>query len=94
MSDEPGTPSPPRPEIGPFVLLGVPVLVEVATIYFLIAVETPLSPWVHDLLARRFGMVILAAVGLMAVLVVMFVLLSWIEWRHRRGSRTPPGMGE
>jgi hypothetical protein len=73
-----------------WILIGVPFLVEVGTVYFLMAVETPLTPWVDRLLGRRGGVIVIAAIGLLVVIGVMISLLTWLERRQHRASPPSP----
>jgi hypothetical protein len=74
------------PNHGPLLILGLPFAVEILTLYVLIAVETPLTPFVARLQQSAFGLFALACMGLIVVCVVMIVVLTILERRHRRGA--------
>jgi hypothetical protein len=68
------------------LLVGLPIAVEILTMYVLIGLETPLTPLVRRLQQNGFGIFALACFGLVVVCVVMFAVLSMAERRHRRRS--------
>ena len=72
------------PHHGPFLVLGLPFALEVATLYFLITVETPLTPLVGRLQESAFGLFVLACFGLLVVCAVMPIVLTIAERRRRR----------
>ncbi len=86
---------------GCFVVIGVPIVVEVATIAFLILVETPFTPTVQRMLKTAPGLVALSASAFFVVCIVMIAVLGFYDRRKARrrarralGSRSVPPTGE
>jgi Co/Zn/Cd efflux system component len=76
---------------GSLVYIGVLGAAQVAILYVLLAVETPLSPAVHRLVEKPSGVIVLALFGLSVVVVGMWAFTSWAE-RHQKkqeGSDRP-----
>ena len=74
--------NPPSP--GPFIILGLPIALQLLTMFLLVGIDTPLRPWVLRTMERPAGALLLSTMGLGVVLVVMMVVLNWIEWRQKR----------
>ena len=69
---------------GALVFLGLPCALQVVAMYVLVAVETPLSPFVARLLERPIGIFVLAMIGFTFVCIVMWGVLTWAERRYKR----------
>jgi hypothetical protein len=85
MPAAPAAANPPSPS--PFIILGLPIAVQVIAMFVLVGLDTPLRPWVLRTMERPMGVILLSAIGLGVVCVVMIVVLSWIEWRQKRPQR-------
>lgn len=83
---EVGAPPPARDPDDPgcFVIIGIPVAVEIATIAFLILVETPFTPTVQRMLKTAPGLVALSASAFFVVCIVMIAVLTFYDWRKAR----------
>ncbi len=78
--------NPPSP--GPFIILGLPIAVQVLAMFVLVGIDTPIRPWVLRTMERPVGAILLSTMGLGVVCVVMIVVLNWFEWRKKRASRS------
>ena len=58
--------------------------VEVAILYAVIALDTPLTPLVHRLLENPAGVFTLVMCVVMILIVGMIGFLSWAEWLHKK----------
>lgn len=67
--------------------IGILGSVEVAIIYVLLAVDTPLAPFVRPLVEKPIGVLVLALFGLSLVTVGMWGFTSWAEWYHKKQER-------
>lgn len=80
---------PPR-DYTALIVLGTLVCVEVALLYVLIAVETPLSPLVRRALDNPAGIFAVVMVVVTLLCFGMAGFLSWAEWLHKRRARDGP----
>ena len=69
------------------LILAVLGLVEVALLYVLIALETPLTPLVQRLLRSPLGVFSLVMWVVSILVVGMWGLTSWAARRHKKRSR-------
>ena len=89
ISSPPAAPAPANASSpGPLIVLGLPIAVQVLAMFLLVGIDTPLRPWVLRTMERPAGVLVLSGSGLAVVVVVMFVVLSWIEWRQKRQRQT------
>jgi hypothetical protein len=89
---QPMTPVAPAPAAnpsspGPFIVLGLPIALQLVAMFVLVGIDTPLRPWVLRTMDRPAGALLLSAMGFGVVVVVMIVVMSWIEWRQKRVQR-------
>jgi hypothetical protein len=74
----------PRRDYTALILIVALGVAEVAILYVLIAVETPLTPLVRRLLANPAGMFTLVISVVWVLSIGVTLILSWAERRHRR----------
>lgn len=76
------------------IILGALAALEVAILYVLIAVETPLAPAVRRLVETPAGLFVVV-MGVVGVLIVgMWGFTSWAERYHRTHAGTGDSEGE
>ena len=76
------------------MILGVLAGLEVAMLYMLIAVDTPLAPAVRRMVGRPAGL-FTVVMGVVGVLIVgMWAFTAWAEWYHRRHAPTGGDAGQ
>jgi predicted cation transporter len=76
------------------IILGALAGLEVAILYVLIAVDTPLAPAVRRLVETPAGLFVVV-MGVVGVLIVgMWGFTSWAEWYHRAHGGTGDGARE
>jgi hypothetical protein len=68
------------------VILAVLAAVEVALLYVVIALDTPLRPLAHRLLENPVGVFTLVMCVVMILILGMIGFLSWAEWLHKRST--------
>ena len=73
------------------VFLAVLVVLEVGILYLLIAVESPLSPFVQSLLSNGFGIFGLVMLVVTLLGFTVSVVLRLVEGRRRVNSEPPLG---
>ena len=61
--------------------------VEVAILYVVIALDTPLTPLVHRLLQNPAGVFTLVMCVVMLLVLGMIAFLSWAEWLHKKQTK-------
>lgn len=69
------------------VILGSLVGAEIAILYLVIAVETPLTPLVTRLLSNPAGVFTLVMSVVLILILGMAGFLSWAEWLHQRRTK-------
>ena len=72
------------------IILAVLVVVEVAILYALIALETPLTPFVRRLLESSLGIFLLVLWVVAILVVAMWGFTSWAEWLHKKRNQNRP----
>jgi len=83
----PSEPATIRRDYTAIVLVGLLGLVEIAILYVLIAVDTPVTPLVRALLRNPFGVFTLVMAVVVLLCFSMVGILSWAEWAHKRRLR-------
>jgi hypothetical protein len=58
--------------------------VEIAILYAMIALDTPLRPLVHRLLQNPAGVFTLVMCVVLILILGMIGFLSWAEWLHKK----------
>jgi hypothetical protein len=86
MVPEPAPHAPPRRDYSALVILGALVTLEVAFLYVLIVVETPLTPVIRRALDNPAGVFTLVMVVVTLLSIGMAGFLWWVEWLHKRRS--------
>jgi hypothetical protein len=84
--------SPPARQPGCFVVLGLPILVEILVVGALVATDHPYRSEVDRMLGTPAGVFSLSCTGLFAVCVVMYVVLTWFE--RRAGAESASSRGD
>lgn len=73
------------------IILGVLAALEVAILFVLIAVETPLAPAVRRLVEHPAGLVVIVMIVVSVLVVGMWRFTAWAEWYHRKHALTGAG---
>jgi hypothetical protein len=89
MAPEPPPHAPPRRDYSALVILAALVTLEIAFLYVLIVVETPLTPVIRRALQNPAGVFTLVMVVVTLLSIGMAGFLWWGERRHKR--RSGPG---